>query len=270
MSETAAPPVLPEGASLAPGYEVLEHLSRSRGFDVYEVWSEERDCRCAGKVLRPDRLDDRRARARLAQEGRLLARLTHPYFVRAYETIPGPSPVVILETLTGETLAHMVASRSRRLPAADLIEIGIQLCSAIGYLHRRGYLHLDLKPSNLTIDYGMVKVLDLSIARRPGPSRRGAGTRQYMAPEQARGERIGEKTDVWGIGAVLYEAATGTRPFEAFEERRYDQLERRADRVASHRRLPRELAQAIDGCLEPDPAARFSMVALTERLDGLV
>ena len=94
------------------------------------------------------------------------------------------------------------------------------------------------------------------------------GTRQYMAPEQVRGGILSEATDVWGIGAVLFEAATGRRPFEA--ERRYQQLERRADSVRSHRRVPAAFAKAVDSCLEPAPTQRPTVDELAEILNGLI
>jgi eukaryotic-like serine/threonine-protein kinase len=241
--------------ALAPGYEVLAHLSRGRALDVYEVWSEERDCRCVAKVVRPDRLRDRGPRRRLRNEGRLLLSLTHPHLVRAYELIERPHPVLVLETLEGETVAHMVASRRRRLPTPELAVLGLHLCSALRYLHRRGWLHLDLKPSNVIVDAGLAKLIDLSIVRRPGRSRGGVGTRRYMAPEQRNGGVLTEAADVWGLGAVLYEVATGGTDFER--------------PVSAHRRLPRRLGQALDACLEHDPAARPSLLELAGVLDSV-
>jgi serine/threonine protein kinase len=255
---------LREGESVAPGYEVIEHLKRTRLIDVYDVWSEERDSRCVAKRLRPERADALAARRALVREGRLLAEFTHPHIVRAYETVRRPRPVVILETLSGATLAHMI--EARRLPTADLVHLGIQLCSAMHYLHGRGLLHLDLKPSNIVSAGGQAKVLDLSIARAPGRGRPGVGTRQYMAPEQVRGGRLGEWTDVWGIGAVLFEAATRVRPFG--DDGAVGSA-RRAGPVGERRRLPRALATVIDASLAPEPRARPSVRSLSEALDAL-
>jgi serine/threonine protein kinase len=256
----------PAGQPLAPGYVVIEHLSRGQRLDVYDVWSDERDCRCVAKLLRPDCLENDRARRRLKREGRLLKRLTHPHLVRAYETIDDPFPIVIMETLTGETLSHFVHTRRRRLPAYNLTFLGIQLCSVVQYLHRHRLLHLDLKPSNIMAEQGMAKLFDLSLARAPGREAGGIGTQPYMAPEQARGGTLTEATDIWGIGAVLYTAATARLPFPSEEEDRYEQLERRADLVGAHRRLPRTLARAIDACLEPLPARRPGIKDLAQLL----
>lgn len=250
---------------VAPGYEALSQLSSGRDLDVWEVWSEERACRCVAKVLRPDRRDAPRPRARLLAEGRLLERLTHPHLVRAYETIEDPEPTVILETLDGATLGWIVEHRRRRLPAVDLVHLGLQLASVVRYLHRNGIVHLDLKPANVISDGGHVKVIDLSLARAPGPVPAGYGTREYLSPEQARGNVAGPAADAWGLGATLFRAATGRRPFPDG-----DQLTRRAERALRLRRLPAELAKLIDECLEPDPAARPGIDDVLGRLDALL
>ncbi|MDP8973491.1 MAG: serine/threonine protein kinase [Actinomycetota bacterium] len=217
-----------------------------------------------------DLLDDRRTRRGLIREGRLLKRLTHPHIVRAYETIEQPHPTLILETLTGATLAYLIDISHRRLPLSDIVHLGLHLCSAIHYLHRRGILHLDLKPSNIVSERQLAKVLDLSVARPPGNGVKGVGTANYMSPEQARGDALGPAADVWGIGAVLFEAAAGEEPFDAYDdETRYEQLERRADSIRSHRRVPRAFAAAVDACLEPDPAERPTVKDLMGTLNEL-
>jgi serine/threonine protein kinase len=261
------PRPLRPGSELAPGYAVVEHLHRGKALDAYAVWSLERDCACVAKVLRPDRGDETRVRRRLFREGRLLESLTHPHIVRAYETLSRPQPTLILETLTGATLAYLSEIEYERLglPTADVAELGVQLCSAVGYLHRQRLLHLDLKPSNVVAEAGRAKLIDLSIARRPGRARRGVGTRQYMSPEQARGGALGPPADVWGLGALLYEAAAGRRPY-AGKRARYPQLTARAEPVASLRRLPRALAAAIDACLDPEPRRRPAVAELAEAL----
>jgi serine/threonine protein kinase len=81
--------------------------------------------------------------------------------------------------------------------------MGRQLCSAIGYLHGKGWLHLDIKPDNLIADGGRLKLIDFSIAQRPGPVESGTGTRRWMAPEQEHGGIATPATDAWGIAAVL-------------------------------------------------------------------
>ena len=264
------PPPLGAGDFVAPGYRVISHLHRSNNFDVYDVWSEERACRCIAKLPSPDLLDDRRVGRRLLREGRLLKGLTHPHISRLYEALKVPQPTLILETLTGQTVAHLIHTSNRRLPLTDVVYLGLHLCSAIHYLHHNNILHLDLKPSNIVSERGLAKVLDLSIAQPPGRAKKGAGTDQYMAPEQARGDLVGPPADVWGIGTVLYEAATAREAFDLHEdEDKYIQLERRADPIRTHRRLPAAFASAVDACLDPDPALRPTVDGLMKTLTSL-
>ena len=197
--------------AIAPGYREVARLRRSDLYDVYDAWSEERECRCVVKVLRPDRRDSVRNRRRVRQEGALVLSLTHPHIVRAYEVCERPFPYIVLEAATGATLARLIDAGP--LGLGDLAQLAIQLSSALSYLHRHGYVHLDLKPSNVACDRGYVRLLDLSIARRPGIVSAGVGTARYISPEQAFGGVVSEATDVWGMGCILYEALTGAPPF---------------------------------------------------------
>lgn len=309
MSRTTAPepPPLAAGTTVAPRYEVLAHLCRTGWLDVYDAWSRERQCRCVVKVLRPDRRGERRLREQLLREGHWLQTFTHPHLVRGYETGEIPEPFIVLETLTGETLSHLIDRRRRRLAADDLALLGLHLCSALHYLHGKGLLHLDLKPSNVVVGCRRAKVLDLSVARPPGPAPPGIGTFCYLAPEQARGGVLTAAADVWGIGITLYEAATGDVPFDegetcddetsddenrdgdsteadrdadraAHEEHQegdaedywYPQLDVRAPSVSTRRRLPPTLTATIDSCLAPDPDTRPTLAQLASALDGLL
>jgi serine/threonine protein kinase len=261
--------VLTEGARPAAGYEVIAHLSRGLALDVYDAWSEERNCPCVLKLVRPDRREPR-VRRRLVKEGELLMGLSHPHFVRAYELVRRPRTLLVLETLDGQTLDHLIQASPRRLSSGDVAELGLQLCSAIRYLHGRGHLHLDLKPSNVIAQSGQAKLIDLSLSRPPGPSRRGAGSPPYLAPEQARGGEVTEATDVWGLGATLYEAATGMPPFPDARPHRYPQASRRAPSLRQSRRAPHPLTGAIDACLEPDPWRRPSVAELSSQLDSVL
>ncbi|CAN5123602.1 hypothetical protein BH09ACT13_BH09ACT13_08880 [soil metagenome] len=265
-----APPPAEPGELLGRRYRVIRHLARGKALDTYDVWSEERHALCVAKVARPDRAEDAGTRRRLRREGRLLLRVTHPHLVRAYELIERPQPVLILESLTGATLGYVIDSRPRMLPPADLVYLGLQLCSAARYLHSLGVVHLDLKPSNIISENGLVKVIDLSVARPPGRARAGVGTRQYMSPEQARGGVLGPAADVWGIGAVPYAAATGRRPFYGLDDTiTHPQLEMRAAGVRTYRRLPGPLARIIDECLEPEPEDRPTTEDLFDRLEAI-
>jgi serine/threonine protein kinase len=271
----------------APGYTTIELLRRGRDLDVYDVWSEERACRCVIKCVRPDRLARDGVTRRLLDEGRLLCRLTHPHIVRAYEVAEEPLPMVVMETLAGETLGHMI-DREAALSVPELAQLGLHLCSAIRYLHSHGVLHLDLKPSNVIAECGRAKLIDLSVARPPGPAHAGIGTHYYLSPEQARGGDLGPAADVWGIGVVLFEAATGEPAFddpdapdddddldygesvsETLDEGDYPQLAATARRIDELRPLPAELADLVAACLDPDPERRPGVGELMRSLEPL-
>ncbi|NHC46668.1 serine/threonine-protein kinase [Motilibacter aurantiacus] len=250
--------VVPPGEPLLPGHVVVALLSRGRDLDVYDVWDTARGCRCVVKTLRPDRYADAGARRRLLLEGSLLRRLAHPHLVRAYEVVPGPRPAVVLETLGGATLAA-VLDEEGRLAVADTALLGVQLASVLGFLHAAGYLHLDLKPSNVVVEAGRAKLIDLSVARRPGRARRVRGTPGYLAPEQAAGGLVGPGADVWALGALLHECLTG-EPAVPEEDvsgaSPAGTFPTPAPVAALRRRLPRRLAAVIDGCLADVPEER--------------
>lgn len=255
------------GAQLAPGYEVVRHIARANVLDVYDAWSHEMGCRCVIKTLRPDRRADTRARRGLLREGDMLTTLCHPSIVRGYEVLRLPHPSVVMETLGGETVGHLIERRD--LTAREVAFLGLHLGSAVRYLHRREILHLDLKPSNVIAENGRAKLIDLNLARKPGRIKAGVGTWCYMAPEQARGGLVGPPADVWGIGTVLYAAAAGDTPFAEGKEE-YPQLHGRAPPIRSERpRLPRRLNEMIDACLEPDQSRRPSLDELLAALAAI-
>jgi serine/threonine protein kinase len=288
-------PALQPGEMVAPGYEVIEHLRRGKRLDVYDVWSVARSCRCIAKTITPDRLDEDKARSKLIGEAELLLSLTHPNIVRAYELVESDagSPVLILETLTGRTVGHIIDEFDEGMDVRDVMWLGIHLCSAIGYLHEHGCLHLDVKPDNVISEGGRARLIDLSISGREGSSSAGAGTYDYLAPEQARGREVSAATDVWGIGITLYEALTGTVPFEPddddasddsgfsdegdssdftdasddYDPDVYPQATERAPSVASRRDdLPRAVVDIVDACLAPAQSDRPTIEELAGAL----
>jgi serine/threonine protein kinase len=255
---------------LTPDLEVRRHLHRGRALDVLEVWSVKRRCGCVAKTLRADRQGDGAAAARLVREGTTLERLSHPHIVRAYETITEPAPVVVLETLSGKTLGRLLADADGGLTPREIVFCGLQLASALAYLHNNRLLHLDLKPSNVISECGRAKLIDLSVARPPGRGAKGVGTARYMAPEQALGRPLDDRTDSWGIGVVLFEAAAGRRAFtRPAPGERPAQIEHRAERVGDCAELPPALAALIDRCLEPETSRRPRMGELIESFSAL-
>jgi len=248
------------GHEITPGTTVLAHLHRSAALDVYDAFNERRACRVIVKTLRPDRLRDPGRRRALLQEGRLLTRLSHPHIVRAYELHDGARPAIVMETLTGQTLEHLIDASQRPLSARELANLGAHLAAALHHLHDHGFLHLDLKPSNVVAEGGRAKLIDLSHARRPGRMRAGNGTWCYMSPEQARGGAVAAAADVWGLGIVLYAAATRSNALADLADALDvdDPQPHARPALLRHRRprLPAELTALIDACLEPAPPAR--------------
>lgn len=261
------------GREIAPGTSVLAHLHRSNGQDVYDAWSEPRGCRVVVKTLRPDRLRRPGARAALLREGRLLRRLTHPHIVRAYEVHDGPRPAVVMEALSGQTVEHLIATARRGLGGPELANLGAHLAAALRHLHHAGVLHLDLKPANVVAEHGRAKLIDLSHARPPGRLRAGHGTWCAMAPEQVRGGLVGTPADVWGLGLVLYAAATRSNPLADLADgldSDTPQLDGRLRGLRQVRpRLEAGLAGLIDDCLDPDPGARPGLGELLPALYAL-
>lgn len=285
------PPPHPPGHELAPGYRVISHLGRGKDCDLYDAWSDQRFSRCVLKTLTPQRAGSRTARRHLLAEGRLLLSLTHPHIARGYELLhrpPPDPPALVLETLPGVTLAFIVDDLAQRLPAEALGHLGRHMCSALRYLHTRGYLHLDVKPSNIISAGGRAQLIDLGITRRIGQVPPRSGTPAYMAPEQVLGGVLTPATDVWGLGLVLYHAATGHQPFDQpghtnsththtpsatgpnpDHAEHYLQLTHRAPRIRARRRLPRPVAEVIDTCLNPDPTRRPTLEQLDTALTTL-
>lgn len=249
---TVEPDVLPVGAEVLPGYRVEGLLSRGGRVDTYDVTSLERDCRAVVKVVRPDRLGQEHIRAALLTEGALLTSLAHPHLVRGYEVVTAPAPALVLETLPGATVSALVDDR--RLGVADTAMLGRQLVSVLGYLHRQGWVHLDVKPDNIVVQEGRAVLIDLGLATRPGRIERGMGTDGYAAPEQDVGGTVSPATDVWGLAATLFECVTGAAPG------------RRPDLS----RVPAPLRPLLADCLQPEPGRRASLEALRDRLDALM
>jgi eukaryotic-like serine/threonine-protein kinase len=261
------------GTAVLPGYDVVRLLHHGRRVDTYDAYSHERDCRCVVKQVRPDRADEPEVRQAVLLEGALLQTMTHPHLVRCYEVAADPLPSMVLETLPGATLAALI--EQQRLEVADVAMLGLQLCSVLGYLHRQEWLHLDVKPSNIVVVSGRTTLIDLSLVGRPGSGRPGAGTRGYLAPEQARGVDLGAAADVWGLGVTLVEGLTGRLPFG--DEATWDSEGRalpsgppRRRLAQIRRRVPDELATLLEGCISLDPGERPGIADVCHVLRGLV
>ncbi|RYB89567.1 serine/threonine protein kinase [Nocardioides glacieisoli] len=256
---------------LPEGYRPLALLADGHRLETWDAWDEARGTRCVVKLLRADRRDDPRVRQAVLLEGHLATSLVHPHLVRGYDVLDDP-PAVVLETLRGATLSALVEDEP--LGLADVAELGCQIASVLGYLHRHDWLHLDLKPDNVVVDHGKAVLIDLSLAGRPGVGRPGAGTRGWLAPEQAIGRGLSGATDVWGLGMTLIDALTRTAPYgdEATWEsrRRWPLVHRRMPRTPDGiDALPEEVREVLAACISLDPTARPPLAHVQDVLTPL-
>jgi serine/threonine protein kinase len=268
-----------EGEELAPGRIVLKPVGGGNRYEVCLVWDEALYSLGIAKVLRPDQAEDSKALRDLAREVEALGALAHPTLVRSFDAVlDGPRPHVLLEHLEGPSLRRLI-KRDGAIPVEQLLPLAAHVAGALQYMAQAGYVHLDVKPDNIVMGVPP-RLLDLSIARtleRAGRTDGPLGTDPYMAPEQCvpREEApaaIGPATDVWGLGATLFHAVSGEKPFLPGTGKdgagRFPQLVEDPKPLPS--RVPEELSRLIGEMLERDPAGRPSCAEVVERLQPLV
>ncbi len=219
LQELADAPESPNAweAILRPGsvvgrFELVRELGRG-GFGVVgEARDRELGRSVALKAVRPGARADLREE-RLLREAEAAARLSHPNIVTVFDLgRVEQGPYLVLELLRGETLEARLSKGP--LPVRDALRIAAEVASAAAHAHRAGVAHRDLKPANVFLcDDGRTKVLDFGLAHAFGHRRERGGTSGYMAPEQLEGAPEDERTDVWAIGALLFEMLTGELPF---------------------------------------------------------
>jgi serine/threonine protein kinase len=249
---------------------VLRRIGGGRRCETLLVWDEHRLAVLVAKVLRPDQARVPAARADLAHEAALLARLAHPVLVRAFGAdLDGRFPHLVLEHLEGPTLAELIAGHGA-LALEQLLPLGLHVASALHYLAAEDILHLDVKPSNVVMG-APPRLIDLSVARTRAEAERvraPLGTDAYMAPEQCAPDgRIGPPADVFGLAATLHHAVAGRHPF-APDGRRFPQL--RVAPAPLPRRTPPALAGLLRAGLDPDPSGRPTAAELALGLQPLV
>jgi serine/threonine-protein kinase len=217
---------------------------------------------------------DEDLRRRFLREARLAARLAHPNVVRVFDVGDDDGrPFIAMEYVEGETLADLVARR-RRLPAAEAASLAMQACAGLAAAHAAGLVHRDVKPQNLLLGTdGVLKLGDFGIAAGNEGTRLTLagtvlGTAGYLAPEQARGERVTAAADIYAVGAVLYELMTGepSRTAVSLAELGKEDGFRPPDLAARAPDAPAELVTAVTACLAVEPEDRPPSAAALARM----
>ncbi len=268
---------LPKGARLGP-YEILDALGAGGMGEVYRA----RDARLgrdvAIKVLPAHLSANPEVRARFEREARAISHLNHPHICTLYDIgHHDGTNYLVMELLEGETLAHRLAKGP--LPLPDVLRHGVEIASALDVAHRGGIVHRDLKPGNVMLTKAGAKLMDFGLARATGPAvaavgqpesptvsrpltAEGAivGTLQYMAPEQLEGREADARADLWALGCVLYEMATGRRAFEGTSQASLiAAVLKEAPRPMTELQplTPPALDRVVTQCLAKDPDERW-------------
>ena len=215
------------------------------------------------KVLNAAALVDPDRKRRFIQEAQAASALNHPDIVTIYQIgTDGATDFIAMEFVAGRSLDQVL--RGRPLPLADVVKFAIRIAGALAAAHHAGIVHRDLKPANVMVtDKEDLKLLDFGVAKLVEPSTGEAavtgamgaqtrtglivGTLAYMSPEQARGEKVDARSDIYAFGVVLHEMITGTRPA----------AEAIADTIGA---APRDLRRIVARCLQPDPDRRFQVM----------
>ncbi len=207
-------------------YDVLESLGEGGMGTVYRVRHRALQRPLAMKVLRRDLAREKDLGSRFIQEARTAATINHPNVVQItdFGNLPDGIPYFVMEFLDGEPLSTMVRNGGP-LPAARAVRILVQIAAGVGAAHRAGIVHRDLKPDNIFVSQDpngqdTVKLLDFGVAKVAGAAkltRTGMvfGSPHYMSPEQASGQPVDHRADIYALGVVMYELFTGHVPFEA-------------------------------------------------------
>lgn len=241
--------------------------------DVYSARDTELDRLVALKFLRPEVLGYDGAYQRFIREAQIASALNHPNIVTIHEIVRTDSTIaIVMELAEGKPLRNLC--RPGRVPVSRVFEIGEQVASALAAAHDRGIVHRDIKPENVLVEADrQIKVLDFGLARQvsnvtAASSLYPAGTLRYLSPEQARGEQAGPASDVFSLGLVLQELATGRHPFPGNSpfETVYGILNGEPERFNTDGRIPRSFPVLVESMLSKDVSQRPTANEVARRL----
>ncbi len=260
-STNAATPIL------ANRYQLLQTLGAGGMAVVYRAKDINLERFVAVKILRPDFSKDEGFRKRFHQEAKSAANLSHPNIVTVHDFgLEGEQLFIIMEYIPGTHLKKIIKEREK-LSIDEGLDILIQAASGIGYAHRAGFVHCDVKPHNILVAPDRrVKVTDFGIARalasiQPDEKTNVVwGSPQYLSPEQANGDAPSPASDVYSLGVVMYETLTGRLPFYAKDPNQMIKLHLEAQPVSPRKinpAIPEPLEQIILKVLSKEPSSRY-------------
>ncbi len=254
------------GQNVGP-YRIIEQLGQGGMATVFKAYHPALDRYVAIKVLHPAFKEDASFLTRFQREARIVAKLDHPNIIPIHDSAQeGDTPYLVIRYVEGKTLKAF--QREGLLPLEQLLGIVRPVMSALAYAHAQGVLHRDIKPSNIMISNdGHVYLTDFGLARmaQAGESTLSQdmliGTPQYISPEQAKGEPVDPRSDIYSLGVVLFEMLTGRVPFSA--DTPYSIIH---DHIYAPLPLPRsinpalapEVERVLLKALAKEPAARFN------------
>ncbi len=277
---------LSSGAKLGP-YEIQSALGAGGMGEVYRALDTRLDRTVAIKILPSHLSENPEARQRFEREARTISSLNHPHICTLYDVgNQGPMYFLVMEYLEGETLADRL--RKGPLAVQQVFKYGLEICEGLERAHRSGIIHRDLKPGNIMLTKSGAKLMDFGLAKAAAVTRSDSssnltmtlstpigshpltaegtviGTFQYMAPEQVEGKDADARSDIFSLGAVLYEMVTGKRAFEGktAASAMAAVLEREPAAISSLQpAIPAALDHVVHGCLEKDPEERWQSAA---------
>ncbi len=262
-------------------YAVIEKISEGGFGTLYKARHVDMDRLVAIKILNPELLGDKENRARFKIEGRILAELIQPNIVQFFHfgMLADRQSYIVMEYLDGHSL-RQVLQTGGRLSADRVLAIALQLCEGLEAAHEKGIIHRDLKPNNIMVmDCDLVKLIDFGLSRVLVSSSVSVtehltktglliGSVNYMSPEQCCGKNADQRSDIYSLGCILYEALTGREPFEA--DNPMGLLHKHLVAVPTPLaekgiQLPRGLDVVIEKALEKNPDSRYQKASDMKR-----
>src|SRR6266404_5879620 len=273
ISSTRAPaPALPPG-EFSPGtvlgdrYEILALLGQGGMGAVYKARDKELDRLVALKIIRPELTTNPEILKRFKQELILARQVTHRNVIRIFDLGQADGfKFITMEYLEGQDLRGVLREKGKLTPE-EAARVILQICRALEAAHGEGVIHRDLKPQNIMMDAnGRAYVMDFGIARSahlPGMTQTGAlvGTPEYMSPEQAKGEKLGEQSDIFSLGVILYELVVGQSPYhsETPLATLWKRLQEKAKPLCEiDPTIPKAFSDIVEKALEVEPENRFA------------